>query len=115
MRTLLMLIAFLFIGYTAKAQDKKPEFKKVERTNNIKKSVSSPIPLTQISSNTPKKSGSYYLNDQVILEKLNVKTIPSDYPQYNAKLSKSDNVNLIEKWMLNNKHLIKDKYKALYK
>ena len=41
--------------------------------------------------------------------------MPVDYPKLNVKLSKQDNLNLIDKWMLSNKHLIKDKYKALYK
>ena len=115
----IVIIAFLFTGYVAKAQEIKPEIKKVERTNVDKSDKrndgATPVSVMQISSSTPKKSSPYYLNNQVILEKLNVKTIPSDYPKYNSKISKSSNLDLIEKWMRKNRHLIKDKYKAQYK
>lgn len=117
MKNRFLFIVIFLMGFTVFSygqSTKKPTFKKVTNTTKTRKSNKLYQPI-QISSNTPKKRGPYYLNKQVILEKLNVNIIPLDYPKYDAKLSKADNINLIDKWMLKNKHLIKDKYKAQYK
>jgi hypothetical protein len=105
-----LIVVLFFVGITSLSYGQtevKPEFKKVERTNvkNSDKKLYQPI---KVSSNVADSKRIYYWNDQAILEKLNVNTIPIDYPKYNVKISKSANLNLIDAWTLKNKHLLKD-------